>query len=228
MIPLFLKSTEFEEPDASAYYLLAANGVFLVKKGGIFSSVTEAPLVGLGRQRPSLRLGFPKVPRELLERMYGFFRYAYEQFDSEAVVFLYYSPEQGIFHADAPPQVVTRYRTYHGWRTAGNVEYGTMSRPHGFLKLGDAHSHGESPAFFSPTDDRDDGEDGLRIVMGALHRSPPEVRVSFIASGTRFRLEPHEVLEDFIEPTRPPDEWTERIECRYEDVRIQRHTHEGE
>jgi hypothetical protein len=58
--------------------------------------------------------------------------------------------------------------------------------------------------------------------MGGLHRPQPEIRVSFIASGTRFRLEPEEVLEDCVEPTPPPDAWIGRIECRYEDVRGQR------
>jgi hypothetical protein len=228
MIPLYLKSHSFEDPSESAYYLLAANGVFLVKKAGIFSSITEAPLRGLERQRPSVSLAFPKLPRDVLERIYGFFQYAYEEFDGEAVIFLYYCPERGTFHAEAPPQRLTRYRTNRGWRTEGNVEYGAISRPQGFLKLGDAHSHGESPAFFSRTDDHDDGEDGLRIVMGGLHRPQPEMRVSFIANGTRFRLEPEEVLEDFNQPVPPPDAWTSRIECRYEDARTHRDKKEGE
>jgi hypothetical protein len=228
MIPLYLKSSQFEEPDVAAYYLLAANGVFLVKKSGVFSSVTEAPVRGLERQRPSVSLGFPKLPRDLLEPIYGFFQYAYEEFDGEAVVFLYYSPEQQLFHADAPPQRLTRYRTHHGWRTEGNVEYGAMTRPPGYLKLGDAHSHGESPAFFSRIDDRDDGEDGLRIVMGGLHRPRPEIRVSFIANGTRFSLEPDEVLDDVMKPAPPPEAWVNRIACRYEDARIHHYDSEGE
>jgi hypothetical protein len=228
MIPLYLKSSEFEDPTELAYYLLAANGVFLVKKAGIFSSITEAPVRGLERQHAWVNLAFPKVPRDLLERVYGFFQYAYEEFDGEAVVFLYYCPERATFHAEAPPQRLTRYLTHSGWRTEGHVEYSAIARPQGFLKLGDAHSHGEAPAFFSRTDDHDDGEDGLRIVMGGLHRPRPEIRVSFIANGTRFSLEPEEVLEDFNAPAPPPDAWTSRIECRHEDVRTYWHKKEGE
>jgi hypothetical protein len=226
MIPLYWKAPEFEDPTDSTYYLLAANGVFLVKKAGIFSSITEAPVRGLEWQRASVSLAFPKVPRDLLQRIYGFFQYAYEEFDGEAVVLLYYCPEQATFHAEAPPQRLTRYLTHHGWRTEGNVEYSAIPRPHGFLKLGDAHSHGEAPAFFSGTDDHDDGEDGLRIVMGGLHRPRPEIRVSFVASGTRFRLEPEDVLEGFTEAAPPPEAWISRIECRHEDAQILRRNNE--
>lgn len=229
MIPLYLKTTDLSEPGDSTYYLLAANGAFLVKKAGLFSSVTEAKTVtGLQTQAPSVVLSFPKLPRDLIERIYGFFEFAYIRFDGEAVVFIYYSPERGEFHVDAPPQKLTRYRTHRGWRTEGKVEYSSISRPSGFLKLGDAHSHGDSPAFFSSVDDRDDGEDGLRVVMGNLDRAQPDVRVSFIANGTRFRLEASDVLEDFTSPVPPPETWTCRITCRYEDPRQRARQSENE
>jgi hypothetical protein len=151
----------------------------------------------------------------LLEQIYGFFQLVFNRWDGEAVVFLYYSPARCEFLADAPPQQLTRYRTHRGWSTAGHVEYRSISRPDGFLKLGDAHSHGDSAAFFSSVDDRDDCEDGLRIVMGHLDRSRPDVRVSFIANGTRFRLEAEDVLDAFNEPLEPPERWTRRVSCRY-------------
>jgi hypothetical protein len=94
-----------------------------------------------------------------------------------------------------------------------------VTRPAGFLKLGDAHSHGDSPAFFSSIDDRDDGEDGLRVVMGRLDRPRPDICVSFVANGTRFRLDVEDVLEDFTEPLPPPEAWTRRVACRYENAR---------
>jgi hypothetical protein len=218
MIPFYLKTADFGEAIDSTYYLVAANGVFLVKRSGLFSSVTEAGTVtGLVTQRPSLALSFPKLPRSLLERIYGFFKFVYDRLDGEAVVFIYYSPELGEFRADAPPQTLTRYRTVRGWQTEGRVEYRFLPRPEGFLKLGDAHSHGDSHAFFSCVDDRDDGEDGLRVVMGDLDRAEPDVRVSFVANGTRFELEAGDVLEDFSEAAPSPESWTRRITCRYED-----------
>jgi hypothetical protein len=221
VIPLHLKTSDAEEPGDPTYYLVAANGVFLVKNTGIFCSVTEAKVVaGLEEQHPSVALAFPRLPRDLLDRIYGFFQHVYERLDGEAIVFLYYSPETGEFRAEAPPQQLTRYRTYRGWRTAGSVEYRSLQRPAGFLKLGDAHSHADSPAFFSPVDDRDDAEDGLRVVMGRLDRREPDVSVSFVANGTRFGLARHDVLEDFGTPVPPTETWIRRVVCRYEEPAV--------
>jgi hypothetical protein len=210
MIPVHLKTSDLKDVGDETYYLVAANGVFLVKTAALFSA-------GLQEQAPSLALSIPKVPRGLLEPIYGFFQLVYDRFDGEAVVFLYYSPERCEFQAEAPPQRLTRIRTSRGWRTASRVEYRSIPRPDGFLKLGDAHSHGDSPAFFSSTDDRDDVEDGLRVVMGRLDRPRPDVGVSFVANGTRFRVEVEDVLEEFADHTRPPEAWTRRITCRFED-----------
>ena len=219
MIPIYLKTADQSEPAHPTYYLLAGNGVFVVKKTALFSSVTAAKaVVGLDEQSLALTLSVPRLPRHLVERIYGFFQFVYERLAGEAIVFIYYSPDRCEFHLDAPPQRLTRYRTHGGWRTEGKVKYGSLRRPKGFLKLGDAHSHGDSPAFFSSDDDRDDGEDGLRVVIGNLDRRRPEVRASFIANRTRFPLYVTEALEDFETPLPPPQAWLRRVTCKYEDA----------
>jgi PRTRC genetic system protein A len=220
MIPLYVKTADLETPSDAVYYLLAANGAFLVKKTPLFDSITRADdVVPLKTQRPAITFHFPKLPHRLLERVLGFFTQVYRRWDGEAVALLYYSPARQQFRVEVPPQTVQRYRTSQGWRTEGKVQYGSVSRAEGFLKLGDAHSHGDSPAFFSSTDDRDDGEDGLRMVIGRLNRETPDVCVSFMANGTRFRLDPDEVFEDRSRPVRlvsPPEEWMRRVKCCFE------------
>jgi hypothetical protein len=191
-----------------------------VKKTELFASVTPAAAVaGLEEQVPSVVLAFPKLPRPLLEQIYGFFRFVYDRLDGEAIVFIFYSRANREFRIDAPPQQLTRRRTRRGWWTDGHVSYQTIARPAGFVKLGDIHSHAGSPASFSPDDDRDDHEDGLRVVMGRLHRPRPDVRASFMANGTRIPLDAGDVLDDFGEPSRPPEEWLRRVTCRYVEPR---------
>ncbi len=218
MIPLHLKTTEFTEPAAPLYYLVAANGMFLVKKSALFASITSAPSVpALARQSESLRLSFPKIPRRILEPVYGFFCEVYRKWDGEAIVLLYYSPEQETFRVGVPPQTLFRYRRCGEWRTEMRLTYGHYPRPEGFLKLGDAHSHGDMPAFFSYTDDRDDREDGLRITIGRLDRRTPDISASFVVSGTRFLLKPEETLEGFSAPLTPPRQWLKQVTCQYEE-----------
>ncbi|MBI4168885.1 MAG: Mov34/MPN/PAD-1 family protein [Acidobacteria bacterium] len=198
------------EPSAPIYYLVAANGVFLVDRSLLFTSVTPAPRVpGLARADVSLQLSLPRIPRQLLERMYGFFRAVYETWQGEAVAFIYYAPASRTFRLAVPPQTLAH---------AGHVTYGHLSRPDGFIKLGDAHSHAAFPAFFSGTDDRDDAQDGLRIVLGRVHRRPPDVSVSFVAHATRFLLRPQDILEDFSTPLTPPRKWLERVTCGTEEM----------
>lgn len=217
MIPRFFKTGDFVEPPAPLYYLVASSGAFLVKKTELFTSITDTPLIaGLMEQKPSLALHFGKIPSGVMERIYGFFDWAWREWESEAIVFLYYAPATGTFEVEAPPQTLFRYRSLGRWRTEGRVAYETAPRPNGYVKLGDAHSHGGLPPFFSAADDRDDCEEGLKIVMGNMDQQHPDIEVSFVAGGSRFALEAAEAVEDFRVPLPPPKEWIRRVSCRYE------------
>ena len=224
MIPIYVKTESFRTPGDSIYYLLAANGAFLAKKTPLFDSITRADdNVPLQTQRPRIKLHFPKLSRRLLERLLGFFTLVYRTWDGEAVALLYYSPEREQLRIEVPPQTLQRYPTAHGWRTEGKVQYGSVSRAEGYVKLGDAHSHGGSQAFFSSTDDRDDGEDGLRVVIGRLDSDAPDVCVSFVANGSRFWLDPEKVFEDLSHPLRvvpPPEAWMRRVKCCVETTEL--------
>ncbi len=213
MIPVYFKTEDFTEPATDIYYLITARSNFLVKKTNLFTSVTQAEVIpGLLGQKESLSLRLPRLPREIVEQMYGFFDAVFQMWDGEAIVFLYYSPETGDFKIEPPPQTLFRYKSFAGfWRTEMRVTYGYLQRPEGYIKLGDAHSHADLPAFFSCKDDEDDKEDGLRITLGNLDRSRPDVSASFVVNGARFTLNPEDVLEDFSTPAPPPQEWLERI-----------------
>jgi len=39
MIPTFFKTGDFREPDTPLYYLVTANGLFLVRKTALFTSI---------------------------------------------------------------------------------------------------------------------------------------------------------------------------------------------
>lgn len=218
MIPVYFKTESFSAPASELYYLVAANGVFLVRKTDLFASTTEVrSLPGLVNQEESISLFFRRVPSEIMERVYGFFQTVWEKWEGEAVVFLYYALGDGSFHIVVPPQTLFRYNRFGRWRTEMRVQYHSVPRPDGLIKIGDAHSHADLPAFYSCADDRDDKEDGLRIIIGDLHRSKPDVSVSFVANGIRFIVKPEDVMEDFSTLLRPPEEWLKKVTCLEED-----------
>lgn len=215
---LYLNTPGLHQPAEGIYYVVAANGVFLVNRTSLFASVTPArSLPGLQPCEPSLQLFIPRVPARVMDELWGFFQAVYRRWDGEAVAFLFYAPARRTFRVAVPPQTLVRYRSFGHWYTERRVTYATLPRPDGFIKLGDAHSHPEMPAFVSSTDDRDDQQDGLRIVLGNLHRPRPDVHVSFVAHATRFPLRPEDVLEDFAAPIPPPAAWLDMITCHHED-----------
>lgn len=218
MIPVFFKTEAFSEPSSSClYFLIAKSGLFVVNKTSLYSSVTKASKPErLVDQDESIALHFPKIPREIMEQVFGFFDAVYKKWQGEAIVFLYYDRNSEAFRIVVPPQTLFRYSSRGRWRTEMRIEYESTPRPRGFIKLGDIHSHADLPAFFSCTDDQDDTEDGMRIVMGKLDRSSPDIRVSFVVGRTRFILAPEDVIERFSTPIAPPPEWLDKVTCQEE------------
>jgi PRTRC genetic system protein A len=212
LFPVYLKTADLSPPTEAAYFLVARNGVFVARSCDLFASVTPVTgVAGLGAQSTSITLNVPRIPGGLLAQILGFFQFVYQRWEGEAVVFIFYSPARREFRLSVPGQRLRRYRAHGRWHVQGSVEYRSVSRPEGFVKLGDAHSHCACPAFFSTTDDLDDRQDGLRVVIGRLDRGRPDVCVSFVAGGVRFPLETDEALEDFGEAVAPPREWRERV-----------------
>lgn len=218
-IPLYFKTPDGIEPPSPLYYLVAKNGTFLVNKTSLFVAVTPVTEVaGLAAQDPSLALHIPRIPQHVMEQIYGFFQAIYDKWQGEAIAFLYYAPERGTYRIDIPPQTLFGVNHRGRWRIQRRVAYGYLPRSQGSIKVGDAHSHCDLPAFFSCADDRDDCvEDGLHLVMGNLDCSRPDLSMSFVTGGTRFKLPTAMVAEDFSTPCPPPEEWLKQVTCREDD-----------
>jgi PRTRC genetic system protein A len=218
MIPIHLNTRDALEPDAPMHYLVASNGIFLVDRSPLFTSVTPVRAVpDLAPAATSLRLAVPRLPRPVIERVYGFFRAVYRAFDAgEAIVFIDYAAESKTFRLGVPPQTLFRRRQASGgWSTEPRVAYGLLPPAHGFVRLGDAHSHGASSAYFSCTDDQDDAHQvGLRIVLGRVDHGRPDMSVSFVAHGTRFHLRAEDAVEEFSVPLTPPRRWLRQVAFR--------------
>jgi PRTRC genetic system protein A len=217
MIPVFFKTEAFSKPESTLYFLIAKNGLFVACKTNLYTSVTRASRPnGLMDQEQALALHFPKIPRDIMEQVLGFFEAVYKKWEGEAIVFLFYNTTNKAFRIGVPAQTLFRYKSVGRWRTEMRIEYESAPRPPGFIKLGDIHSHADLPAFFSCADDNDDAEDGLRIVIGKLDRSAPDIRASFVVGRTRFVLAPNDIVEEFSRTMTPPQEWLEKVFLREE------------
>jgi hypothetical protein len=217
MFPIYLKHQEsFSPPPEPTFFLLARNGVYLVKRSPLYEAITQfsGALPGLATQQPQLRLHLPKLPQTMLEQLVGFFLEVFQRYGTEAMAVLFYSQEGG-FRVGVPWQQVRRLGD--GASTAGNyhVRYQRYPRPAHCLQLGTIHSHGDQPAMHSCVDAWDEQYvDGLHIVVGDLTAPRPSFSTAFVASGQRFQLPPEMVLAGYAHPRLPaPAGWLTRITC---------------
>jgi proteasome lid subunit RPN8/RPN11 len=214
--PIVLKTRARYRAPARLFYEVAANGIFQVRDTGIFRSVTQAEVEvpGLLASQEEVVLRFPRLPAWLLEDVLAFFREAYRQHGGEAIVILFYRPEDREFRAEAPSQSIPGYRDGAGvFRAHHQLRYGQVERPEGFVRMGSIHSHAQSPAYASAVDCADEqGEDGLHVVFGDVDLSRPSRSACFVSNGVRFQLEPDRVLEPCEVPMRPARaDWMARL-----------------
>jgi hypothetical protein len=216
ILPVVLKEEGREEPEAPVYYVVAANGVFQIREAGSYRAVTtvRTEIPGLLREEERVELRFPRLPASMLEEVLAFFREVYRLHRGEAIVILFYRPETQEFRVDAPQQTLPGYLDWRGeWRASLHLDYGEVQRPPGFLRFGTVHSHANLAAYSSFTDCKDEQyHDGLHIVYGHVQSAYPSRTACFVANGTRFPLQPDEVLEPCETLDRPVrTDWMARV-----------------
>lgn len=209
--PVSIKGEGFKEPDDPIRFVLAGNGLFLVKEVDLYRACVKVDGVpGLLPHQESLELKFPKLPKALVQTARGFLEAVYARHRGEGILLLFYSPSQG-FRLEAPRQWIYRKSTS---RASYGVKYENLPAPEGFVKLGSWHSHADAAAFHSREDHHDEiKEDGLHIVTGNLDRASPSFSLSFVVNGHRFFLEKEAVMEEYDRPIPPPSEWLEKVTC---------------
>lgn len=155
----------------------------------------------------------PKVDRAIYEKTDKLFRRVSEEFNTEALVHLYYLPETKEYEIEIPPQVVS-YAAVH----ETNFPFETPER----FRVMDIHSHGTINAFFSSTDNRDEKGNRLFGVFGGYKHSEPEKPSEFVfragTGGKYFYLPRYEVFgkycssytEDEVEELY--NEWLEKAQ----------------
>ena len=184
--------------DEECYYLLSRSGLFIGRnRQHMHSLVRSRNWPGeLQHQEPFLKLGYPKVPADLLERIVGFFWTVACRHGAEAAVLLAFDEESGLITPVVPQQIGTI-----GWTTRREpypigLHYEVPPQVGGRRLIGDFHSHAFEPAYASGTDVQDEvHRPGLHVVAGRLDRDPPQWHVEYVVDGTRFRIAPESALD---------------------------------
>jgi len=175
------------KPPCSNYYLVAENGIFICKENQcITASVMVDERLGLEEHSEGVKWKLPKIPCRLVHRAIAFFRHVRELYQSESLLWIYYSPTEEEYDLYAPVQKVS------------DVSVSTEDKtptPDGWLRIGTMHSH-PCDAFHSSGDDNDEFYfDGLHIVCGNLQKIIPDFSCSVVVSGRRFIQPTDQILD---------------------------------
>ncbi len=208
MLEIYLKDENFSTPEDQLYYLLAANGLFLVKKTRFFiaSSLVFTPkgqhqLAWLKSHKAGIRLRMSKkIPRDLIKQVISFFRKVFQEHKTEAIVLLYWSELEKSFKLVVPEQTVS----------LAGVTYKVGENPEDWVRVGTIHSHANMQAFHSGVDDHDEEhDDGIHITIGNMD-FVPSISCSVVVDGERQSLSPSQLIEG--EGEMPvPDEWMKKV-----------------
>ena len=159
----------------------------------VFPDLPEMSLAETG-----LHLSVNKLPSDQFAQIAAFFKYAFDRYQSEAVVILYMNPTMngGTWCIEAPVQKVTR----------ASVDYEQPKTiPQGWLYAGTIHSHAAMNAFHSGTDAKDENDtNGFHITYGAHG----DLDAKFMLSGWQFDINPNDLIEL---NTTFPEEWKNQI-----------------
>jgi hypothetical protein len=218
--PIYLKTRDdMPWPEEEVFYLLGSNGLFLCRNHPCFRSSVPARHCPseLAEHAPALELRHPKLPRWLMELAVGFFARIGQLHNAEAAVLLAWDRTTDRMRLLVPEQTATVGTGWRGDTYPIGVHYETPAElPEGWTLIGDIHSHVEESAYASATDRWDETHrPGLHVVVGRISREPPDVHVEAVVDGTRFRIDPSFVLDNYRRRrNRVPQDWVNKVQIK--------------
>ncbi len=215
--PIYLKTEESEELCAEEFaYVLTGNGLFLNRRTPFFESSvpTKRWPPELAFHKPSLKHRFPLIPKALIERVIGFLDTMFTLSGNEAIALFQWRDEGG-YEVVIPPQECTDVRGWDFRRAPFYTRYEVPIAAPGTRWLGDIHSHGPWPAFFSALDDHDDKHvPGFHVVLGCLDRRQEEVDLvaAVTVDNFAFDIAPMSLFEGYERRRYDfPKEWLQNV-----------------
>jgi hypothetical protein len=152
-----------------------------------------------------------------LELIVGFFAEVAKRHCAEAAVLLLYDQLANKIRFFIPFQKATVSKSWMGKQYPVDLKYDLPTKLDPQLSLiGDIHSHATEAAYASFTDKQDETHQaGVHIVVGQVHREPPDIHCEFVVDGYRFPISPSLVLEGYRRRRKKvPPAWFDRVKVR--------------
>ena len=189
----------------------AQDGVYRFADNKMYSAVVKVEEPHEGDElKPSIqKIKLPKLPYELFNKVYEFFKYVYKKHKSEVAILLWHNFETGEWDIEVPKQTVSGASVNY----VRDESWGLMMNDSGYVCVGTIHSHCEMTAFHSGTDDHDEYNfDGVHITIGKVI-SGPEFAQRFIVKKMSHKFNDiFDVVEKpDVEEIVYPTEWNTQV-----------------
>ena len=187
------------------------NGVYRYINNKMYSAIIKVPEIYTGDKLEESIIGIqlPKIPYEMFNKIYEFFKYVYKTHKSEVAILLWHNFETKDWDTEVPTQTVGGASVSY----TRNESFKDEMEAKGFTCVGTIHSHCEMGAFHSGIDDHDEYNfDGVHITIGKVI-SGPQFAQRFIVKGMFRKFETIADVVDMPEVTEPnfPNEWSEQV-----------------
>lgn len=179
-------------------YRFAANGIFLCAESPRLSvrlcihPFAPGTVRGLPTLEPFIRLHHPRIPSALLHRVIEDAR-TRRNSDEHLIEALY----RVVLHPQGE-RIRFALLVPHQTANVGSVTTDTPREDYACLEL---HTHGALPAFWSSTDDHDEGGFGFYGVVGRLDHPRPDIRLRVGVYGYWWEVPLDVLFEEHDSPT---------------------------
>ncbi len=208
LVPLGADVEDLPAPANGPYFVATKSGYMAMQRthwGRALVPVKEAPSLPT---TDSIYWHDINLPPDLIGLAWGFFRQAWNERKTEAMVDITFSQKHG-YRLFVPPQDCSH----------GGVHAKRTPEHYRSQIVGTIHSHCNFSAYHSGTDTHDaDGHDGLHMTIGHVHEDTLDIACMLSSNGVRWeKIDLESVVRDrnAIHPIEPPAWWIGQLD-RYQ------------
>ncbi|MED4400266.1 hypothetical protein [Metabacillus fastidiosus] len=154
MISYFWNVADFlKKKTKGISYIASSNGrIYEVRESKIGTMIARTNHIPKLDEIPEkFQFNLPKIPSQIFQQMYSFFKYFCERSDVEVMLQLFYDTKEKEYILECPVQKVSKVRV------EAELDPKFLGRNSlRYIQVAQVHSHNSMSAYFSSVDDRDE------------------------------------------------------------------------
>lgn len=190
-------------------YIASSDGsIYQVRESKIGKMVAKANHIpSLDNVREVFHFDLPKIPDELFQQIYSFFKTFCDRSDVEVMLQIFFDTETGDYLLECPVQKVNKARV------EAELDPKLLGKNSlRYIQVAQVHSHNSMNAYFSATDDADEKAFMIYGVFGKLDTTEPQCMFRVKSNDSYLIINALDIFESIkIKERTYPVEWEENV-----------------